>query len=69
MEILQSSHIIKYAYRENNLEGKWLEIFSFIDKKLFQLTFQSATENFDKELPIIDKIISSIKIVSLILLL
>ena len=57
-----SSHIIKYTYKENNLGGKLLEIFSIIDKKLFTLTYQSTTQNFDKELPIINRIISSIKI-------
>lgn len=57
-----ASHIVKYVYEENNLGGKLLEIFSIIDKKLFTLTYQSTTQNFDKELPIIDRIISSIKI-------
>ncbi len=59
-----ASHIVKYVFRENNLGGKLLEIFSIIDKKLFTLIYQSTTQNFDKELPIIDRIISSIKIVS-----
>lgn len=57
-----ASHIVKYVYEENNLGGKLLEIFSIIDKKLFTLTYQSTTQNFDKELPIINRIISSIKI-------
>jgi hypothetical protein len=57
-----ASHIVKYVYEENNLGGKLLEIFSIIDKKLFTLTYQSTTQNFDKELPIINRIINSIKI-------
>ena len=59
-----ASHIVKYVFRENNLGGKLLEIFSIIDKKLFTLIYQSTTQNFDEELPIIDRIISSIKIMS-----
>lgn len=59
-----ASHIVKYVFRENNLDGKLLEIFSIIDKKLFTLIYQSTAQNFDKELPIVDRIISSIKIVS-----
>lgn len=57
-----ASHIIKYTYKDNQLEGKLLEVFSVIDNKLFILTYQSAMKDFDKDLPIVDKIIKSIKI-------
>ena len=57
-----SFHIVKYKYKENDLEGKIMEIFSIIDGNLFTLTYQSTLENFDKDLPIVEKIIDSIKI-------
>lgn len=57
-----SFHIVKYQYKENNLEGKIMEIFSIIDGNLFTLTYQSTLENFDKDLPIVERIIDSIKI-------
>ena len=59
-----SSHIIKYKYQDKELEGKLMEIFSVIDKKLFTLTYQSTIENFDKDLPTVEKIIDSIKIMN-----
>ncbi|HEU5461111.1 MAG TPA: hypothetical protein VFU79_02450 [Nitrososphaeraceae archaeon] len=59
-----SSHSVKYKYKENDLEGKLLEIFSIIDKKLFTLTYQSTIENFDKDLPVVEKIINSINIIN-----
>jgi hypothetical protein len=55
-------HIVKYKYKENNLEGKIMEIFSIINKNLFTLTYQSTIENFDKDLPIVERIVESIKI-------
>ena len=58
-----SFHIVKYKYEDNDLEGKLLEIFSLIDKRLFTLTYQSTIENFDKDLPVVEKIIDSIKII------
>jgi hypothetical protein len=58
-----SFHIVKYKYEDNDLEGKLLEIFSLIDKRLFTLTYQSSIENFDKDLPVVEKIIDSIKII------
>jgi hypothetical protein len=39
-----------------------MEIFSLIDKSLFTLSYQSTVENFDKDLPVVEKIIDSIKI-------
>ena len=57
-----SFHIVKYKYKENDLEGKIMEIFSIIDGNLFTLTYQSTVENFDKDLPIVERIIDSIKI-------
>ena len=57
-----SYHIVKYIYEDNGLEGKIMEIFSLIDKRLFTLTYQSTVENFDKDLPVVEKIIDSIKI-------
>ncbi|HJU58648.1 MAG TPA: hypothetical protein VJ583_02775 [Nitrososphaeraceae archaeon] len=57
-----SFHIVKYKYKENNLEGKIMEIFSIIDRNLFTLTYQSTVENFDKDLPLVERIIDSIKI-------
>jgi hypothetical protein len=57
-----SFHIVKYTYKENDLEGKIMEIFSIIDENLFTLTYQSTVENFDKDLPIVERIIDSIKI-------
>ena len=57
-----SFHIVKYQYKENDLEGKIMEIFSIIDGNLFTLTYQSTLENFDKDLPIVERIIDSIKI-------
>lgn len=57
-----SFHIVKYKYKENDLEGKIMEIFSIIDENLFTLTYQSTLENFDKDLPIVERIIDSIKI-------
>ncbi|HEX6294286.1 MAG TPA: hypothetical protein VFZ46_03970 [Nitrososphaeraceae archaeon] len=59
-----SFHSVKYKYKDNGLEGKLLEIFSIIDKKLFTLTYQSTIENFDKDLPVVEKIINSIKIIN-----
>ena len=59
-----SFHIVKYKYEDNGLEGKIMEIFSLIDKRLFTLTYQSTVENFDKDLPVVEKIIDSIKIIS-----
>jgi hypothetical protein len=59
-----SSHIIKYKYQDKELEGKLMEIFSIIDKRLFTLTYQSTIENFDKDLPMVEKIIDSIKIMN-----
>src|SRR5215204_6618919 len=59
-----SSHIIKYKYQGKELEGKLMEIFSIIDKKLFTLTYQSTIENFDKDLSMVEKIIDSIKIMN-----
>jgi len=58
-----SFHIVKYIYEDNGLEGKIMEIFSLIDKRLFTLTYQSTVENFDKDLPAVEKIIDSIKII------
>jgi hypothetical protein len=58
-----SFHIVKYKYEDNDLEGKLMEIFSLIDKRLFTLTYQSTIENFDKDLPVVEKIIESIKII------
>lgn len=55
-------HIVKYKYKENNLEGKMMEIFSIINKNLFTLTYQSTIENFDKDLPIVERVVESIKI-------
>ena len=57
-----SFHIVKYKYKENNLEGKIMEIFSIIGGNLFTLTYQSTVENFDKDLPLVERIIDSIKI-------
>jgi len=57
-----SFHIVKYKYKENDLEGKIMEIFSIIDENLFTLTYQSTVKNFDKDLPIVERIIDSIKI-------
>ncbi len=57
-----SFHIVKYIYEDNGLEGKIMEIFSLIDKSLFTLSYQSTVENFDKDLPVVEKIIDSIKI-------
>ena len=59
-----SFHSVQYKYKDNGLEGKFLEIFSIIDKKLFTLTYQSTNENFDKDLPVVEKIINSIKIIN-----
>jgi hypothetical protein len=58
-----SYHIVKYKYEDKGLEGKIMEIFSLIDIRLFTLTYQSTVENFDKDLPVVDKIIDSIKII------
>jgi hypothetical protein len=58
-----SFHIVKYKYKDKDLEGKLMEIFSLIDKRLFTLTYQSTIENFDKDLPVVEKIIESIKII------
>ena len=58
-----SYHIVKYIYKDNGLEGKIMEIFSLIDKSLFTLTYESTVENFDKDLPVVEKIIDSIKII------
>ncbi|HYZ95061.1 MAG TPA: hypothetical protein VE524_00440, partial [Nitrososphaeraceae archaeon] len=57
-----SFHIVKYKYKENDLEGKIMEIFSIIGENLFTLTYQSTVKNFDKDLPIVERIIDSIKI-------
>lgn len=59
-----SFHIVKYKYKDKELEGKLMEIFSIIDKRLFTLTYQSTIENFDKDLPVVEKIIDSIKIIN-----
>jgi hypothetical protein len=59
-----SFHIVKYKYKDNDLEGKLMEIFSIIDKRLFTLTYQSTIENFDKDLPVVEKIVDSIKIIN-----
>jgi hypothetical protein len=59
-----SFHIVKYKYKDKELEGKLMEIFSIINKKLFTLTYQSTIENFDKDLPVVEKIIDSIKIIN-----
>lgn len=59
-----SFHIVKYKYKDNDLEGKMMEIFSIIDKRLFTLTYQSTIENFDKDLPVVEKIVNSIKIIN-----
>ena len=59
-----SFHIVKYKYKDKELEGKLMEIFSIINKKLFTLTYQSTIENFDKDLPKVEKIIDSIKIIN-----
>lgn len=59
-----SFHIVKYKYKDKELEGKLMEIFSIINKKLFTLTYQSTIENFDKDLPMVEKIIDSIKIIN-----
>ena len=58
-----SFHIVKYKYKDKELEGKLMEIFSIINKRLFTLTYQSTIENFDKDLPVVEKIIDSIKII------
>jgi hypothetical protein len=57
-----TSHIVKYEYKENKVDGKFLEIFSIIENKLFTLVYQSTIQNFETDLPIIDKIIDSIKL-------
>ena len=57
-----SFHIVKYKYKENDLEGKIMEIFSIIDGNLFTLTYQSTIDNFYKDLPVVERIIDSIKI-------
>ena len=59
-----SFHIVKYKYKDKELEGKLMEIFSIINKRLFTLTYQSTIENFDKDLPVVEKIIDSIKIIN-----
>lgn len=59
-----SFHIVKYKYKDKELEGKLIEIFSIINKRLFTLTYQSTIENFDKDLPVVEKIIDSIKIIN-----
>ena len=59
-----SFHIVKYKYKDKELEGKLMEIFSIINKRLFTLTYQSTIENFDKDLPMVEKIIDSIKIIN-----
>ena len=59
-----SFHIVKYKYKDKDLEGKLMEIFSIINKRLFTLTYQSTIENFDKDLPVVEKIIDSIKIIN-----
>lgn len=59
-----SFHTVKYKYKDNDLEGKMMEIFSIIDKRLFTLTYQSTIENFDKDLPVVEKIVDSIKIIN-----
>lgn len=57
-----SFHIVKYKYEANGIGGKNMEVFSVINKNLFTLTYQSTVENFDKDLPIVERIINSIKI-------
>jgi hypothetical protein len=59
-----SFHIVKYKYQDKDLDGKLMEIFSMIDKRLFTLTYQSTIDNFDKDLPVVEKIIDSIKIIN-----
>lgn len=59
-----SFHIVKYKYQDKELEGKLMEIFSIIDKRLFTLTYESTIENFDKDLPVVEKIMDSIKIIN-----
>jgi hypothetical protein len=59
-----SFHIVKYKYKDKELEGKLMEIFSIINKRLFTLTYQSTIENFDKDLPVVEKITDSIKIIN-----
>jgi hypothetical protein len=59
-----SFHIVKYKYKDKELEGKLMEIFSIINKRLFTLTYQSTIENFDKDLPVVEKIIDSITIIN-----
>ena len=59
-----SMHIVKYKYKENNLEGKIMEIFSIINENLFTLTYQSTIDNFDKDLSVVDRIIESIRILN-----
>ncbi|HEY8523302.1 MAG TPA: hypothetical protein VIL14_06035 [Nitrososphaeraceae archaeon] len=59
-----SFHIVKYKYKDKELEGKLMEIFSIINNRLFTLTYQSTIENFDKDLPVVEKIIDSIKIIN-----
>ena len=58
-----SYHIVKYIYEDNGLEGKIMEIFSLINKSLFTLTYESTVENLNKDLPVVEKIIDSIKII------
>ena len=59
-----SFHIVQYKYQDKDLEGKLMEIFSMIDTRLFTLTYQSTIDNFDKDLPVVEKIIDSIKIIN-----
>ena len=59
-----SFDIVKYKYKDKDLEGKLMEFFSIINKRLFTLTYQSTIENFDKDLPVVEKIIDSIKIIN-----
>ena len=57
-----SFHIVKYKYAENGVDGKSMEVFAIINKNLFTLTYQSTVENFEKDLPIVERMIDSIKI-------
>lgn len=57
-----ASHIVQYQLEENNLDGKLLEIFAIINNKLFTLDYRSTIQNFDTDLPVINKIINSLKI-------
>lgn len=57
-----ASHIVQYQLVENGLDGKLLEIYAIINNNLFTLDYRSTIENFDTDLPVINKIINSLKI-------